>query len=91
MPAITGTPSSRLTISQNQLGLKIATTLKTRMLTTSTTSRNPVPQRGWSRLARFTCSTFSGQPASNALIVLCSAPWYWKTRRTSRRSEIALR
>ena len=76
-------------MSQNQLGWKSATTLNTTTLTTSTTSRKPVPQRGCSRLARRTDGTSSGQPDSNALIVLCSAPWYWKTRRTSGSSAIA--
>ena len=31
-----------------------------------------------------TSSTVSGSPASSAWIVMCSAPWYWKTRWMSR-------
>ena len=88
-PAISGIASRRLTTSQNQLGWNTATTLNTTTLTTRTTSRNPVPQRGWRRLARRTEATSSGHPASKALMVLCSAPWYWKTRRTSGSSAIA--
>ena len=83
VPAMIGIASTRLAMSQNQFGWASATMLKTTTLTTSTTSRNPVPQRGCSRLARRTEETSSGQPASKALMVLCSAPWYWNTRRTS--------
>ena len=35
------------------------------------------------RRIRRTASVVSGSPASRAWIVMCSAPWYWKTRRTS--------
>src|ERR1700674_1211374 len=73
-PAMIGIASTRLAVSQNQFGWKIAITLKTATLTTSTTMRNPVPQRGWRVLARRTEGTSSGQPDSKALIVLCSAP-----------------
>src|SRR5262245_13555361 len=90
-PAITGMASTRLAISQKRFGWNSATMLKTTTLTTSTTSRKPVPQRGWSVLARRTDGTSRLQPDSKALIVLCSAPWYMKTRRTSGRSEIAER
>ncbi len=45
-PAINGMASTRLATSQNQLGWNRATTLKTSTLTTRTTSRKPVPQRG---------------------------------------------
>src|SRR5205814_667876 len=65
-PAMTGMASTRLAMSQYQLGCASATTLNTTMLTTITTSRNPVPQRGCSRLARRTDETSSGHPASNA-------------------------
>ena len=42
-----------------------------------------MPQRGWAVGYLRTSSTSSGSPASSAWIVMCSAPWYWKTRRTS--------
>ena len=48
-----------------------------------TTTRNSVPQR-WCAVGYLrTSSTVSGSPASRAWIVMCSAPWYWKTRRMS--------
>src|SRR6202521_2542333 len=90
-PAISGMASTRLATSQNQFGWNSATTLNTITLTTSTTSKNPVPHRGCSRLARRTDGMSSGHPDSNALMVLCSAPWYWKTRRTSGNSAMAVR
>ena len=43
-------------------------------------TRNSVPQR-WCAVGYLrTSSTVSGSPASSAWIVMCSAPWYWKTR-----------
>ena len=48
-----------------------------------TTTRNSVPQRWWAVGYLRTSSTVSGSPASSAWIVMCSAPWYWKTRRMS--------
>ena len=48
-----------------------------------TTTRNSVPQRWWAVGYLRTSSTVSGSPASRAWIVMCSAPWYWKTRRMS--------
>ena len=49
----------------------------------TTITRNSVPQRGWAVGYLRTASVVSGSPASRAWIVMCSAPWYWKTRRTS--------
>ena len=43
-------------------------------------TRNSVPQRWWAVGYLRTSSTVSGSPASRAWIVMCSAPWYWKTR-----------
>ena len=43
-------------------------------------TRNSVPQRWWAVGYLRTSSTVSGSPASSAWIVMCSAPWYWKTR-----------
>ena len=48
-----------------------------------TTTRNSVPQRGWAVGCWRTYSGRSGWPASSAWIVMCSAPWYWKTRAMS--------
>ena len=45
-----------------------------------TIRRNDVPQRGWKRSNFCAFSAVSGSPASKQKIVLCSAPWYWKTR-----------
>src|SRR5581483_6051822 len=56
-----------------------------------THSRNAVPQRGWMSEYRCTTSGSSSSPASYALIALCSAAWYWKTRFKSGSSEISPR
>ena len=48
-----------------------------------TTTRNSVPQRWWAVGYLRTSLDVSGSPASRAWIVMCSAPWYWKTRRMS--------
>ena len=61
--------------------------IETRM----TTTRNSVPQRGWAVGYFRTASTVSGSPASRAWIVMCSAPWYWKVRRTSEVRPIRIR
>ena len=50
---------------------------------TATVSRNEVPQRGCSLGKRRIACTLSSRPCSKALIVMCSAPWYWNTRATS--------
>ena len=81
----------RLRISSGQFGWIRATREKRTTLTTSTTSRKPVPQRGCSSEALRMLATSSGHSDSKALIVLCSAPWYWKTRRTSGRRPISAR
>ena len=47
------------------------------------TTRNSVPQRGCAVGYLRTFSTVSGSSCSSAWIVMCSAPWYWKTRRIS--------
>ena len=64
------------------------TSAKTKTPMTITQSRNAVPHRGWIRLCRCTVSGVSSSPASSALIALCSAAWYWKTRRRSGRNPI---
>ena len=56
---------------------------------TITQSKNAVPQRGWIKLNFCTVSGVSSEPASRALIVLCSAPWYWNTRLRSGSSPIS--
>ena len=59
------------------------TRLNIRIDRAMTTTRNSVPQR-WCAVGYLrTSSVVSGSPASQAWIVMCSAPWYWKTRRTS--------
>ena len=57
-----------------------ASRLKSRMLTRMKMTRNSVPQRGWAVGKRRTFSTVRGSSASSAWMVMCSAPWYWKTR-----------
>ena len=46
-----------------------------------------MPQRWWAVGYLRTSSTVSGSPASRAWIVMCSAPWYWKTRWMSGRAR----
>ena len=58
---------------------------------TITQSKKAVPQRGWIKLNFCTFSGVSSSPASKALIALCSAAWYWKTRRRSGSNEISSR
>src|SRR5439155_17187 len=85
-PALPALPGSA-----GQPPLNSVTTLKPTTSTTNTTRRNPAPRRGCSVLARRTDGTSSAHPDSKALMVLCSAPWYRNTRRTSRKSAIAAR
>ena len=62
------------------------------MIDSSTTiTRNSVPQRWWAVGYLRTSVTVSGSPASRAWIVMCSAPWYWKTRATSGAREMSAR
>src|SRR5579884_402276 len=84
--AITPTPTTLDATTQGRSGWATATRLNTSTLTTRTTSKKPVPQRGCRTLASRAWGTSRGSPTSKALIALCSAPWYWKTRRTSGRS-----
>ena len=79
----------RLAISQYHAGWP--KNAKTKIAITITHSRNAVPQRGWMRLKRSTRSGVSSSPASYALIALCSAAWYWKSRRRSGSSEMRTR
>ena len=53
-----------------------------------TVIRKLVPQRGWKVEYFCTVAVSSGSPFSNANTVLCSAPWYWYTRRMSRSSDV---
>ena len=76
----------RLAISHGHEGWP--TKANTKIAITITQSRNAVPQRGWISEKRCTFSGVSSSPASSALIALCSAPWYWKTRRRSGSSEM---
>ena len=85
MPAITGTPSTRVATSQYHAGSPIGA--NTKMATIMTTSRKLVPQRGCSLEKRWALSGVSSRPASKQEIVLCSAPWYSNTRRRSRTRE----
>src|SRR5215471_18072811 len=78
-PAMTGRRRMRLRISQWSGGLP--TNANTKIAITMTQSKKAVPQRGWIKLNLCTLAGVSSAPASSALIVLCSAPWYWKTRR----------
>src|SRR5439155_1705035 len=55
--------------------------------TTTTRRRNAVPQRGCAVGYGSMRSGVSGSPCSKAWIVMCSAPWYANTRRTSRADE----
>ena len=64
------------------------TRAKTKIAITMTQSKKAVPQRGWIRLNFCTFAGVSSAPASSALIDLCSAPWYWNTRRRSGSSEM---
>ena len=89
IPAMTGSSRIRDAISQYHSGRP--RNAKTKIAITITQSRNAVPHRGWIRLCRWTTSGSSSSPASYALIALCSAPWYWKTRRRSGSSEITER
>ncbi len=57
------------------------------METSITTIRKLVPQRGCWRGWTRAFSTESGSPDSQLKTVLCSAPWYSKTRRMSFDSE----
>src|SRR5436309_84414 len=59
--------------------------------TTTTNSRNAVPQRGCAVGYGLIRAGTSSSPCSNAWIVMCSAPWYMNTRRMSGASEIAAR
>ena len=59
--------------------------------TTTTKSRNAVPQRGCAVGYGSMRSGVSSVPCSNAWIVMCSAPWYMNTRRMSGMNEIAKR
>ena len=52
----------------------------TMMEITTSVNRKEVPQRGCSMEYLLTFSGVSSAFASKALMVLCSAPWYWKTR-----------
>ena len=63
--------------------------LKKKMLITTTISRKVVPQRVCAVEKRSTSAGVSGRLASWALIALCSAPWYAKTRLTSLISPIS--
>ena len=51
--------------------------------TTITTSRKAVPQRGCAVGYLRISATSRGSPRSWAWTVMCSAPWYMKTRRMS--------
>src|SRR5262245_19494403 len=53
---------------------------KSTMDTSMTTIRKLVPQRGCWRGWRRALATVSSSPDSQAKTVLCSAPWYSKTR-----------
>src|SRR3954451_23472264 len=75
----------RETGSQYHAGRPIGANRK--IATIMTMSRKLVPQRGCSREKRCAFSGVSGRSASKQEIVLCSAPWYSKTRRRSRRRE----
>ncbi len=72
---------TRLRMSRYHAGRP--TKAKTKTATTSTTSRNDVPQRRCSVPNFSTLSTVSSWPCSSAWMLMCSAPWYSKTRRRS--------
>ena len=55
------------------------------------TTRNSVPQRGCAVGWRRTLAVVRDSPASSAWIVMCSAPWYWKTRWMSGAREMRAR
>ena len=64
MPAISGTPTMRVSTSQYQAGRPIGA--NTKMATTITTSRKLVPQRGCSREKRWALGAVSGSPGLEA-------------------------
>ena len=64
-------------------GIVDGTSEKTKIEIAITKSRKLVPQRGWSVDFVRAFSTVRSSFASNVYTVLCSAPWYWKTRRIS--------
>ena len=78
---MTGMSTTRLPIITT--GSCRPTRLNAMMLSATTMTRNSVPQRWWAVGYLRTLATMSGSPASRAWIDMCSAPWYWKTRRTS--------
>ena len=86
MPATTGMSSTRDAMRSMRFGQPRKA--KTKIDTTMTMSRKFVPHRGRRRLWRLTFSTVSSSPDSYVQMVLCSAPWYSKTRRISDVMEI---
>src|SRR5438034_5238401 len=86
----TGMTSARRT-SRSTSRLTRGRNAKIRIEITTTSRRNAVPQRGCAVGYGSMRSGTSGSPCSNAWIVMCSAPWYANTRRTSGRNEIATR
>src|SRR5262252_4567666 len=86
MPAITGINAMRVTkFSTSESNF---TTENETIATSITTIKKLVPQRGCCRRLRRAFSTVSGSPASQVYTTLCSAPWYWNTRRISFSSDI---
>ena len=78
---MTGTSTIRDAITNSRFGRGI--TEYTRIATTMTVSRKFVPQRTWAVVNCCAVSGVSSTPFSYAAIALCSAPWYWNTRRMS--------
>ena len=86
-PAMTGTSTIRRRMRLK--GLSVWINIKQTILTIITISRKFVPQRLCSRVQPAAFSGVSCMPASMQFMVLCSAPWYIKTRCMSFRREIA--
>ncbi len=89
MPATTGT-SAICSAMRTGTG-STPSGAKTMTLTSATTTRKPVPQRGCRRLAGRTLATSTVAPDSRQLIALCSAPWYSNSRRTLRSRPMSAR
>ena len=88
-PAITGIKTTRDAMITKMFGVGMK--LYTKIATTITVRRKFVPHRTWAVVNWSADSGVSSTSFSYAAIVLCSAPWYWNTRRMSGMNEIATR
>src|SRR3954471_22985829 len=84
-PAITGSRTMRN--PKRAQNVVTGNSMYTKMLISITVIKKLVPQRGWNVEYFCTAPGLSGSFDSNANTVLCSAPWYWYTRRMSLNSD----